>query len=309
MLMVAATGDWTRNTPKEEYPAVRSIYELYDKAPEVETVQIDAPHNYNQQSREAMYQFFNTRVLGMAKQAVQERGILVEKPQDLLALHGRTLPADALTHEKLFEQWTEAATKQSETSDPKLLRERLSLALASEWPAKVLSERQGERIVLSRREDRVPGIWIEGGKQATLVVHPDGAAAARQLLATQDAIRKGESVLMIDAFQTGEAVAPRDRSVKHFLAFNQTDDACRTQDIVTALRFLQQSGYENVRLVGSGTAAVWALFAAAVAQTPVSLSADPGGFAGTDADFVKSFFVPGIQRAGGLKAARKLTAQ
>ena len=32
MLMISATGDWTRNTPKEEYPAIRSIYDLYDKA-------------------------------------------------------------------------------------------------------------------------------------------------------------------------------------------------------------------------------------------------------------------------------------
>ena len=32
MLMVAATGDWTRNTRREEYPAVRAVYELYDRA-------------------------------------------------------------------------------------------------------------------------------------------------------------------------------------------------------------------------------------------------------------------------------------
>ena len=51
-------GDWTRNTPREEYPALKSIYELYDKAPLLEMVQIDAPHNYNRQSREAMYRFF-----------------------------------------------------------------------------------------------------------------------------------------------------------------------------------------------------------------------------------------------------------
>src|SRR5262249_40750381 len=31
LLMVSASGDWTRNTPKDEYPAIRSIYELYDK--------------------------------------------------------------------------------------------------------------------------------------------------------------------------------------------------------------------------------------------------------------------------------------
>src|SRR5260370_42399809 len=45
MLMVSATGDWTKNTPHEESPAIRSIYELYGKGDNVETVQIDAPHN------------------------------------------------------------------------------------------------------------------------------------------------------------------------------------------------------------------------------------------------------------------------
>jgi len=43
--------------------------------------------------------------------------------------------------------------------------------------------------------------------------------------AVRDAIQKGMSVLTIDAFQTGGAVAPRDRSVKHFAAFNSSDDA------------------------------------------------------------------------------------
>ena len=31
LLMVSATGDWTRNTPREEFPAVQSVYRLYGK--------------------------------------------------------------------------------------------------------------------------------------------------------------------------------------------------------------------------------------------------------------------------------------
>jgi dienelactone hydrolase len=310
MLMISATGDWTRNTPTEEYPALRSIYELYDKAAELETIQIDAPHNYNQQSREAMYRFFGKRILGdREEKKFAERNIKVEKLQDMLALHGRALPENALRYEQLVEQWIAAATRQSEeTSEPKVLQERLALALAAEWPAKVLSERQGEKIVLSRQGsgDRVPGIWVEAGKQAALVVHADGAEAGKRLAAVQEMTGKRVSVLLIDAFQTASAVAPRDRSVKHFAAFNQTDDACRTQDILTALAFLKQSGFSDVRLLGVGKAAVWALFAAAVSETPVKLEADLKEFAGTDADLLDSFFVPGIQRAGGVKAAKKL---
>ncbi len=67
MLMVSATGDWTSETPRREYPAVRSIYELYDRASEVEMVQIAAPHNYNQASREAMYTFLTIESWASAK--------------------------------------------------------------------------------------------------------------------------------------------------------------------------------------------------------------------------------------------------
>src|SRR5262249_32759132 len=216
---------------------------------------------------------------------------------------------NALGYQQLVEQWIAAAARQSEeTPEPRIPRERLSLALASEWPARVLNQRSGETIILSRqgREDRVPGIWIEGAKQTALVVHPAGAHAARAIPRVQELIAKRSSVLLIDAFQTGGAVAPRDRSIRHFEAFNQTDDACRAQDILTALAFLKQSGYSDIRLVGLGKSAVWALFAGAVAEAPVSLDADLADFSGTDADFVEKFFVPGIQRAGGLRAARML---
>ena len=118
-------------------------------------------------------------------------------------------------------------------------------------------------------------------------------------------LRKGDSLLMIDAFQTGSAIAPRNRSVKHFLAFNQTDDACRAQDILTALAWINAPQTE---LVGLGNAGVWCLFAAAVAPEPVQLKARLDGFTGTDQDFLDRFFVPGIQRAGGMQAARLLAS-
>ena len=54
---------------------------------------------------------------------------------------------------------------------------------------------------------------------------------------------------MIDAFQTGSAVAPRDRSVRNFLTFNKSDDANRVQDILTALAWLNAP---HTRLIGLG---------------------------------------------------------
>ena len=67
---------------------------------EVETVQMDAPHNYNQASREAMYTFFNHRIQGERKD-VKERQIEIEKLQDLLVWEGAPLPANSLTYDQL----------------------------------------------------------------------------------------------------------------------------------------------------------------------------------------------------------------
>ena len=302
MLMTAATGDWTKNMQSEEYPAVRAVYDLYGKGGDVESMFQDAPHNYNQPNREAMYAFFGKHVLGENDAAkFKERSIRVEKLQDMLALFNRTLPDNAISFRQLFDEWIHMA--QAQTGDS---RERLTLALAAEWPAEVLSQVDGERILLGRpgKGDRISGIWIKGSNPPALVIHPDGAQAARQTPEVAKLLQAGRAVLLIDAFQTGAAVAPRDRSHKMFLTFNKSDDANRVQDILTALAWLHTP---KTGLIGLGKAAVWCQFAAAVAMQPVDLHADPGHFTGSDQDYAASFFVPGIQRAGGLKAARELT--
>ena len=159
----------------------------------------------------------------------------------------------------------------------------------------------GEVDGLTANSDHVFGLWIKGSNPPVLVIHPEGAEAARKTPEVARLIQAGRAVLMIDAFQTGSAVAPRNRSVKMFLAFNKSDDANRVQDILTALAWLHTP---ETRLVGLGKAAVWCRFAAAVAGEKVDLQADLGSFKGTDQEFIDAFFVPGIQRAGGLKSAQ-----
>ncbi len=310
MQLVAATGDWTRNVPREEFPAIRRIYELYGKPENVDAVQFDAPHNYNKESREAVYGFFARRLSPPGDPpSTAERGFRIERLPDMLVLHGRALPSNALAYDDLFRQWKQAAASQSDsTRDAAALRERLLLALGAQWPASVRHQESGGAIVLGREGsgDRVPGLWQEGRGTPALVVHPGGAQAARSTPQFQALAKAGRPVLAIDAFQTGAAAAPRDRSHRHFLAFNVTDDAARVQDILTALAFLRSRSSQPVELVGLEKAAVWTLFAAAVAPVEVKLSSDWSGFRGTDAEFQRDLFVPGIQRAGGLAAAVRL---
>ncbi len=313
MLLMAATGDWTRNTLQEEFPAIREIYQLYGKPENVEAFLLDAPHNFNKENREHVYQFFGKRILDKADNgSFQEKNAKIEMLQDMLALQGRAQNSNALSYDEIFEEWKGIAVHQRDSAGSRTdLQERLQAALAVVWPDKVLTQQNGDSIVLGRpgRGDRVPGIWFEGRGDPVLVVDPNGAQAALKDPKVQEMRKLHRPLLLIDAFQTGSAVAPRDRSVRNFLTFNQPDDACRVQDILTALSFLNQAHKGRPELLGLGTAGVWATFAAAVAPVEIELKAEMGSFRGTDDDFLRFFDVPGIQRAGGLAAAQKLIAE
>jgi dienelactone hydrolase len=308
MIMISATGDWTKNNATEEFPAVRAIYELYDRAANVEMMHQDAPHNYNQTAREAVYRFFGKHVLSETDDTkFKERNIRVEKLQDMLALHNRKLPDNALSYDAIFAQWVQTAQNLVlGVTDRGQLREMMEFALGAEWPERVISEMHGEKIVFARsgRGDRVSGVWMQGEGRKVLLIHPDGAEAARKSPEFAALVRTGRPIYTIDAFQTGAAVAPRNRDAKMFLTFNRSDDANRVQDILTVLRWLDAP---DVELVGVGKAAVWCQFAAAIARQKVILKADTSNFMGSDREYLDSFFVPGIQRAGGLRVARLLS--
>jgi dienelactone hydrolase len=308
MILVSATGDWTKNNATEEFPSIRAIYSLYDKPDNLEMMHQDAPHNYNQVAREAVYGFFGKHVLGETDAAkFKERNIRVEKLQDMLVLHNRKLPDNALDYDGLVAEWIRMAQDRvNGITDRTQLREMMEFALGAEWPDRVVTENKGESVLWSRpgRGDRVSGFYKQGEGRKILFIHPDGADAARKSPEYAALARTGRPLYAIDAFQTGAAVAPRDRDAKMFLTFNRSDDANRVQDILTVLRSLDS----EVELVGAGKAAVWCQFAAALSRRPVTLNADLGAFQGADQDYLDNFFVPGIQRAGGLRAAKLLAA-
>ena len=101
LLLVSCTGDWTANTPEVEFPAVRAIYGLYGERNKVSEVQIDAEHNYNKPSREAVYAFFKRHLLG-GQGRVAEQPFAVEQDEDLLVFSGREKPAHALDSQGVF---------------------------------------------------------------------------------------------------------------------------------------------------------------------------------------------------------------
>jgi dienelactone hydrolase len=333
MLLVSATGDWTHNVPKEEFPAIRRIYDLYGKGDEVEVVQIHEEHNFNQLSREAVYRFFSKHNPGLSdSRELSEHDISIPMVQKMEVLSNRTLPAGALDLDGVFRIWQERAQAQNDgIQDRAFLRERLRRTLAVETPQDVVSEIRGRSIVLSRasKHDRVPGIWIDGKGETAIVIDVEGSASALRSDLFKRLNRQGRPILLIDAFQTGAAKAPRAGDVAvaplpklgdhadeeesadaaagygKFLTFNVSVDAARVQDIVTAVAYASRRN-GNVDVFASGDAAVWATFAAAVSDVPMSLHIERVPALASNDDYVKHFNVAGILRAGGLPTARAL---
>ena len=131
MLLVSSTGDWTSHVPEEEFPAIRQVYALYDKAANLENFHQDAPHNYNRKAREAVYRFFAKHLLQDPKyNEYVEQGAPIEKLQDMLALDepsaagGRTQLTKSCSGE-----WQDMAQAQFEESDIASLRTRFQQSI------------------------------------------------------------------------------------------------------------------------------------------------------------------------------------
>ncbi len=308
MLIVSASRDWTRHTPVEEFPAIRRVYQLYGVPQNVSNAHFQAQHNYNRQSREAVYRFLAKYLQpGLSASALVDKAFDPPREDDLLAWSKSDLPDSLPALNGVFRDW-KAATPLlgSDRFAPEQRRQALAYALAVEWPDQVESMFQGNRVVLSRsgKADRVTGLWSPGSGQPVLVVHPGGVAAAQKIDTVVRLLQSGRPVLLLEPFSSGSLRLHRQRWDDYFLSYNQADAADRVQDILTALAFLQP--YGTPELIGLKEAGPWCLFAAAVAPMQLEVTADLNGFSGSDEDFRDRFPVPGIQRAGGLESALEL---
>lgn len=278
LLMVSATGDWTRDTLRVEFPAVRSIYGLLGAEDRVYAVQFHAQHNYNRESREAVYAWFSRWLLGK-KEAPRETSFHVERPPDLLVWYGRT-PPPGMDEKSLLDYWTRLP------SDPSARR----YALAAEWPEKVFAQVEGGRVLLSRGTDRVEARrWLPRGKPRGAVV----MAGDESPTLVEELLRTRRVVLYVQPFQE-----TRDTRARFFTTYNRTADQIRVQDILTAAAYCKRE-YGEVDLVGSGRGGLWALLAQAIAPVFRLTVADAARFpTGDDSAYLERLFIPGIRRVG-----------
>lgn len=333
LLLVSCTGDWTANTPEVEFPAVRAIYGLYGAQNKVSEVQIDAPHNYNQPSREAVYTFFKRHLLG-GQGKVAEQPFTVEQDEDLLVFSARKKPPHALDAQGVFDAVIARSEKQLavrlasarihrfQWQTRPVLASLLGVDAAPQVAVESLEFRReegyvAEELVLGRVGcgERVRAAFFlprgpQGKVPATLIADAHWGGDEPGALA-QGLLQAGGAVLVVAPFLTDEKEREgHDEMDPLYHTYNQATMACRVQDILTGLAYLDQHLRVGKRhLVGQGEAGIWCLFARALASGGGSTAVDwDGRDLGGDEAWSGALFAPGIRALGDVRTALALCA-
>jgi dienelactone hydrolase len=343
-ILVAATGDWTKATMTMEGPAIESIYRLFGAADKLRYVRFDYDHNYNQTSRQAVYEWFGKWLLRHENPASLKELAYTKEPDEALRVwpDGK-LPSDALNETRLIENLIHQAKAQRAALWPAdeatlarfkdAMRPAWQHTLHVELPENGLiidagktesrdgfSEAQlhigrngkGDRlpvILLSPKEDQLRLLVVLAHTNGIAAFHKDGKprGLASALL------RKGCSVVLLDTFLTGSlqdsnVLASRNHFSNFFSTYNRTDLQERVQDLITACAFARVHGKgRRIVLCGQGRSGLWAMLAAPAADAVVAEGANLD--LSTDAVLMQQdLFVPGLRRLGAFETAVALAS-
>jgi hypothetical protein len=274
MLMIAATGDWTAETLEVEFPAVRAAYALMGAEDRVAAQRFTAEHNYNKESREAMYAWMARWLKrNTSGSPIKEPGFSPNALPDLLVFHGRPMPSGGVTAESLTAAWIDAATRQLAVT-PLAVR---AAAL---------------RHALGYPPDESPRPAPPAGRRPIVLTAGD-------IVPVDAALRKaGYTLRPIRFTPFDEAAAAK---IRHFETYNRTPASQRVADIVEALR-----GAPGAVLVAAGDEALAGALAAAIAPPRLAVLDVKGFDTSRDEDFLGRLYTAGLRRVGDLETASEM---
>jgi hypothetical protein len=320
LLLVSCTGDWTKNVPTLEGPGILEAYRNLGVPDRLRWVQMQAPHNYNLDSREAVYAWFvrwlqngpdQPKIAEPALPAVKREDLAIGKlPEGAVDADGLEQVLRKAVRGQLAGLWTAERLGRSQAE----MRAALAHSFGARWldPSgwtvkdKALSHPELPRTIAVALPDA-------GGAQrrANLVVAKgtEPAALFQGLAKTGDL-----TVVLQDEEPAAEAPAGgNEQQRKGFPAcFYRSGLARRVQNVLAALSYLHsRTDVGEIRLVGVGESGITALFARALVPTNrVALTvADTAGLIdGEETTWTGARAHPGMLRLGGSRTAAAVAA-
>jgi hypothetical protein len=342
-LGMSGANDWTIDIERKGLQELKQLYKLYGAEDGVMAKcfpQFD--HNYNQVSRELMYNWFNKHLHLGQPEPVVEKPFVPVPPKELSVYdeqHPR--PKDAVGAEALRKYVTQVSEKQmaalcskdagSLNDFRRVVGTGLRVLINDKLPKQAevecriigeqapVSDTRLVKLVLGRKGagEQIPAIQLRGldfNGTVVIWIHPDGKGSLFQegkvIPAAQRILDKKAAILAPDVFLTGEFQEVQKPAVNADFAgftfgYNRPLVANRVHDILTTIGYA--NGPEHVKrihLVGIGKAGPWVLLACGLCGDTVDRAAVDGDQFLFDnvASADHEMMLPGALKYGGLTA-------
>ncbi|MFH1377489.1 MAG: hypothetical protein ABIH86_01895 [Planctomycetota bacterium] len=270
LFMGSCTGDWTKATPTEEYPALKNIYELLGTDGKLHHLHVNDEHNYNRQMREAVYGFFNYHLFGAATATPVDEPFVHRPPlRDRMVWWGRSAPKP-LSEKTLNKLWTD----------------HIDGALA---PFLKIPDRV--RKTLGPLLQHVLSIT-----PADVRLAPDAIPAPPENIGHWERNDAGERILIV-----GDPDPVSTQPAEPHISFPDTYQRSPLAERVRAILAAVESVEGRVCLKGIRSGGPACLIAAAMSSKIKAVEADMAGFNPNRAsDWTRCFNIPCIKSIGGL---------
>jgi hypothetical protein len=347
-LGMSGADDWTVDIETKGLPELRVLYKLLGADGNVMAkTHKEFKHNYNQVSREIMYNFFNKHLgLGQAE-PVKEQPFVPVPPRELSVYNTEhPLPKDVVDAGGVRRFWTTQADQQLAALLPRdeqsaaeyrrLLGTALRVMMTDKLPSpKDISlvappqeeGKDGVRITrhtISRLNsgEAMPVQEIRGKNfdgRVVIWVDPAGLAGLWKDGALVPAARKiiedKAGIVAVEVLRTGATAGfkrtPINKTFGGFtFGYNRPLVSERVHDILTAVAFAQKQGAKVIHLVGHGEAGPWVALARGLCANAVArTAADMNQFRFEKIVSIEDdMMLPGALKYGGLMTLAGLAA-
>jgi hypothetical protein len=339
-ILVSDTGDWTKTTLTMEGPAIEHIYQLFQAPENLRYVRFDCGHNYNQTSRQAVYQWFDQWLLHQADQPVLEAAFQKEPDQNLTVFPEGKLPTGAVTQKELIQYLIKMHRDQLQSISPtdgpslanykRIMEPAWRRTMQLKWPAdtaravlKGSVKKAGYiaeelEVACPGENETVPLIHFaplrsHASRNPTVIVlaHEEGNAHfignnGNPVGLAWQFLDQGFDVAI--AADAGGAANPDQNSIL-FTTYNRTRLQEQVRDLVTICEGMRERYFNRCRVVlcGCGRAGFWSLLAAPAADAVI---ADCGQLDVSDDQTLldPNLFCPGIRNIDTFAGAPILAA-
>ncbi|MDB4733561.1 acetylxylan esterase, partial [Planctomicrobium sp.] len=332
---MSGADDWTIEIETKGLPELKQVYSLYDQAQNVHAAAFPQfKHNYNQVSRQVMYNWFNDHLALNLEGPIQQTDFKPLTPQKLSVFDAEhTLPGDALAAKELrklmvsedraeFKTWLQGGEKEYRSIVGGAAKVMLSpdvgnVDLVNHKPVIESSGLKAQSATVSYSNGAVVPVNIyhpEDHSKGTVYLFTGEPIAAAPNQVIQKLVNSGLTVVTAELFLTAaaeEAAAYKvdEKYPGYSYCYNNPLVTERVRDILAVVKaFPVEDGKRSV-LVGDGVAGVWTLLASSVLDSTVvdEVVVDLEAFTFERIErFDDPNLLPGVLKYGGLTGLSRL---